>query len=125
MPHYNTKLAALNTSLQSAETGFTRDVYSNRLHRAEAFDLFGGIDQPLAYRAPDFIAMSCGGTENGLAAPHNLKNIVANYNRVTLADYMGLSSPSVCVSAQWVDEHEICHPIHLTHALRSATRCQR
>ena len=109
--YYSAKMEALDTAIQSTEAGFVREVWADRLHREAPFDLFGGLDQALAYQTPEIGAMGCGGTDpRAFAAPSNIHNIIPNYNRATLADYLQVSTLTVCLTDAWVDRFKVCQP---------------
>lgn len=106
--YYSTKFDQLNTSLVSTERRYVNDVRTD-LDRPVAFNLFGGLDQTLAYTATDFIAMTCSDTSaNDLPTPANLKNLLPGYNRYTLAEYLRVSEITVCLEGRWINEYEVC-----------------
>jgi hypothetical protein len=108
--YYNAKLEALDGALVQNEAAYVKDL-QNQLDRTTPFDLYGGLDQSLASQPADFKTMSCGGqVSNPFATPDNLKNVVPNYNRVALADYLAVTPLLVCSHAYFTDQFEFCQP---------------
>jgi hypothetical protein len=110
--YYNAKLQALDSALKGSEAAFVNEVQRS-LNRSAPFDLYGGLDQSLAYpyQPDDFSTTTCGGTappESQLATPRHLKNMIADYNRFALADYLQVSPLKVCVNAAWVNLDPPC-----------------
>jgi hypothetical protein len=109
MAYYSGKLDLLDASIQPVETAYVQEVQTDphRLQRAEPFDLFGGIDQPLTYQTPVLSTMTCGGTVE-LPAPANLKTFLPHFNRYNLADYLKLGSLKACVTGQLLNPEIHC-----------------
>jgi HAMP domain-containing protein len=96
--YYTEKLDRVDVALATTEEIFVAE-HASALGHNVAFDLYGGVDQPLDYQAPELVTITCGNAPN-LAAPDNLKQIVPNYNRVTLAEYLKLSTLHVCLEGE-------------------------
>lgn len=110
--YYNEKLQALDNALQASEAAFAQEVQS-ALNRPAPFELYGGLDQSLAlpYQPEGFQSIRCGNDglpEGGLAAPLHLKNILHGYNRLALAEYLGLKAPQVCIYGEWLSIEPPC-----------------
>jgi hypothetical protein len=109
--YYNAKLEALDRALLDHETAFVKEVQT-ALGRPVGFDLYGGLDQPLAYQPTDFATMTCGGgygEQIRVMAPRNLQNMVPAYHRYALADYLRLNQTAVCWYPELVDKFEQCY----------------
>jgi hypothetical protein len=108
--YYSAKLDALDRALLAKETAYVAEVQAS-LKRSTPFDLFGGLDQTVAHQVGDFSTIGCGGTQqDGLATPSNLANVVPEYKRQLLADYLGTSKLSVCLAAEWANQRDECYP---------------
>ena len=109
--YYKAKLAQLDASLRAKEDIFLQEVQTLRLKRDTPFDLWGGLDQPLAYHSPEFDVMTCG-NPNGVkyAGATHLQSVIPNLRRYMLADYLKLGTLVLCLSGSWVDERETCNP---------------
>jgi hypothetical protein len=88
--YYQGRLARLNNAIQPLETTFVQEVQSKRLERIEPFNLYGGIDQPLAFQPPGLTMMTYG-EEATLPAPANLEMQIPGLNRYVLAEYFAIS----------------------------------
>jgi hypothetical protein len=120
--YYNTKLQALDSALQGSEAAFVNEVQRS-LNRSAPFDLYGGLDQSLAYPyQPDaFRTMTCGTEgmpEGGLATPRYLSNLVSAYNRFALADYLGVKPLKACVFGEWLSVEPPC-PVYNPNCYRA------
>jgi hypothetical protein len=106
--YYTAKLQALDSALADSETAYVKDVQAS-LRREGPFDLYGGLDQSLASLPNDFKTITCGGTAPyTLATPRYLKNMISDYNRFALADYLQVSPLKVCAYAGWVNLDPPC-----------------
>lgn len=110
--HYQGKLDAMGGSLQQVENTFYNDLRANLLQRAEPFNLYGGLDQPLTYVTPELTTATCGdpGGHGSYPAPVNLRSLIPNFDRYNLAEYLRLGSFSVCISDEWINPLEYCDP---------------
>jgi hypothetical protein len=98
--YYRSKLAQLDTTIQSREIAYLVEITGTTgLQRDQPFDLWGGIDQSLVYQTPDVGMMTCGGSQSPLPAPSNVKTFITSYNRYNLAEYLKLGTIRVCLSA--------------------------
>jgi hypothetical protein len=104
--YYSAKLNQIDTHLLTSELAFASNVQLNELQRGEPFDLFGGIEQPLAYKAPGLATMSCG----EIATPSNMAAHVPNLVRYTMAEYMKLGTIRSCPLAVLENIQLICPP---------------
>jgi hypothetical protein len=109
--YYTEKIERVEAALVNTQTTFVAE-RANALGHNVGFDLYGGVDQPMAYVAPELTTIACGSPADhgSLAAPHNLKQIVPNYNRVTLAEYLKLSVIKVCLEGENVEQRMECFP---------------
>jgi hypothetical protein len=108
--YYNVKLANLSSTLAASEAAYASEV-QGLLNRPVSFDLYGGVDQTLAFQPTDFGTMTCGGgyaEQIRVPAPSNLKNMVPGYNRYALADYLRLNQTVVCWYPEIVDKFDYC-----------------
>ena len=94
--YYQDKLDALDSNIITMENNYEQEKL-NDLKRSQPFALYGGIDQPLAYQASELNQMTCGFSDLLLATPSNVKSQLPNFNRYTLAEYLGFGSLKVCV----------------------------
>jgi hypothetical protein len=103
--NYQNKLAMLDSSIQQVESVYVNEVRQNVLQRAEPFDLYGGIMQPLSYVPAEFSTLTCGNKpEHGpRALSSNLKPFIPNFDLYNMADYLGVGSFSGCLSDEWKD----------------------
>ncbi|NJM40848.1 MAG: hypothetical protein HC853_08780 [Anaerolineae bacterium] len=98
--YYRSKLAQLDTANQARETAYLLEITGTTgLQRTQPFDVWGGIDQSLAYQTPDLGTLACGGAQSPLPAPSNVKTLIPNFNRINLAEYLKLGTIKVCLSA--------------------------
>lgn len=101
--YYRGKLAQLDNLIQQFETSPSGPLVvltdSQHLARTDPFDLWGGIDQPLTFQAPEISTMTCGGADAPLPTPGNFKGFVPNFNRYNLAEYLRVGTSKVCLSA--------------------------
>lgn len=86
--YYQSKVDAVGQAIHTMEGAYVDDVRVHRLQRTDPFDLYGGIDQALAYQAAGFQQMSYGDSGGTLPLPSNL--VIPNFNRYTLAEYFKL-----------------------------------
>ena len=109
--YYKGKLTQLDTAIQPIETTFVSEIQTQSLGRAERFDLWGGMDQPISYTVPELSKMQCGDANSiGLPADNIMKPFVPNLNRYTLAEYMKLGAIKLCLSGEWVNVTIFCNP---------------
>jgi hypothetical protein len=110
--YYKSKLTQLDTAIQPIETSFVSDIQTQSLGRAEPFDLWGGMDQPISYTVPELATkMQCGDANSlGLPADNIMKPFVPNLSRYTLAEYMKLGAIKLCLSGEWVNVTIFCNP---------------
>lgn len=108
--NYQNKLDSVMAAIQSqVETPFLEEVRIRRLHQTLPFDLYGGVDQPLAYRSSNLDISTCG-LGVLLALPHTLSSEVPSLNRYNLAEYLDLGTLASCVDAQLMNPTQICLP---------------
>jgi hypothetical protein len=107
--YYTAKLDAFDTGLQATQAAFVQEQAGLR-GRSAPFDLYGGVDQTLEYKPAEMTTMTCDNHPiyPHLPAPINLKNIVPNYNRTVLADYLKAKTLKVCAGGQWLDVRRVC-----------------
>ena len=108
--NYNGKLNALNNAIAGIENSYVQEVQTNRLQRQPPFDLYGGVDQTLAYQAPELSQMSCGGLDPALATPVLVKSQLPNFNRYNLAEYFGQGALRACVFGKLLRPQRVCPP---------------
>lgn len=89
--YYQGTLARLDAGIQPLEANYVLEVQTQQLERAEPFDLYGGIDQPLAFQAPGLQALTYGDGAATLPAPRNLPAQIEGFNRFNLAEYFAIS----------------------------------
>jgi hypothetical protein len=108
--HYQNKLDGLDSGLQAIENNFVNEVQGFRLQRAEPFNLYGGLDQPLSYIPPELSNTTCGNAPDygSYALGSNLQALIPNFERYNLAEYMRLGNFAVCLSDEWINPIEYC-----------------
>jgi hypothetical protein len=108
--YYTAKLGAMDGAMQTIEGSFVQERV-NELERQSSFELFGGLDQTLTFQSPGISSMNCGDAgEPGVAAPANLKNQTANFNRYNFAEYLKFGALNSCVAATLRNAKPICTP---------------
>jgi hypothetical protein len=108
--YYSNKLQALDSALRYSEVAYASEV-QNALKRPTSFELYGGLDQALAYQPADFYTVTCNGAYDlPLETPFNLKNAVSDYNRFALADYHQVKVLKVCFGVEYVETSNECFP---------------
>ncbi len=105
--YYQEKLDRINVELEAAEALFVSELGQN-LQQATTINLFGGIEQPLTYKAPEAKEMTCNGEHSSLPAPNTLEAHIPNFNRYNLASYLGLGRLKSCATGEWVEVIERC-----------------
>ena len=88
--HYQGKLDQVDVGIQALEAAYLAEIRAS-LQQTQTFDLYGGIDQALTYKAPGLDRMSQD-PEQTLPAPHNLAANITNFNRYNLAEYLTISN---------------------------------
>lgn len=97
--YYEGTLDRLDGGIQPIEVAYLAEVQNQELKRAEPFDLYAGIDQPLTYLSPGIQSLTYDDSANTLAVPNNLKVQIPGFNRYNLAEYFAISStPQIAVS---------------------------
>ncbi|MFN8489946.1 MAG: hypothetical protein U0350_20335 [Caldilineaceae bacterium] len=104
--YYQGKLGQMDSTVQAAETSFVQD----QLKLDKKLNLYGGLDQPLDYQAPELSQMTCGGLDPALATPSSVKSQLPNFNRHNLAEYFGLGTLSACVFGKLLNPQRVCQP---------------
>ena len=90
--YYQNRLDKLDVQLQQEEATYVQSVWGQAgLKRPVPFDLYGGVDQALAYKTPGLNEMH-NGPDDLLAAPSNLVAHIANFNRYNLAEYLAITT---------------------------------
>ncbi len=89
--YYQGTLDQLDGAIRPLEGAYVLEVQTQELKRAEPFNLYGGIDQPLAFQAPGAGEMSYGDGAGTLPPPANLKPQIGGFNRYNLAEYFAIS----------------------------------
>jgi hypothetical protein len=100
---YENKLGMLDSSIQALEQAYMHEVRADRLQRNEPFDLFGGLDQPLAYTAQEMVNATCGNDPfyGTVAIPRFLRAVIPHFERYNLAEYLKLGTLAVCITDEW------------------------
>jgi hypothetical protein len=104
--YYGGKNGVLARALAEFEQAYLVELTSTvALNRDTVFDLFGGVEQTIQHKTPEFIQFSCAATAPALETPANLGCFAAGYATFMLADYLRLPVDpiKVCLSAEWVD----------------------
>ncbi len=107
---YQNKLDALDSAIQSVERSYINEIQFGRLQRAESFNLYGGISQPLTYVSPELSNTTCGNLAGYGTYPlaSNLKALIPNFDLYNLAEYLKLGGFAVCLSDEWLNPIEYC-----------------
>lgn len=96
--YYQGALDRLDAGIQPLEANYVLEVQTQQLGRAEPFNLYGGIDQPLAFQSPGLRSMTYGDGAALLPAPANLPARIEGFNRFNAAEYFAIS-PTVQMTA--------------------------
>ncbi|MBC8160270.1 MAG: hypothetical protein H7Z42_03540, partial [Roseiflexaceae bacterium] len=117
--NYTRHLGAFDVGLQATQATFVQE-QANQRERSTPFDLYGGVEQQLQYRPTDMTNITCAGLrgEASVPAPHNLKNIIPNYNQIALSDYLNVNKVYVCYGGEWTDIRRMCARCSLSAILR-------
>ncbi|MEZ4706146.1 MAG: hypothetical protein R3A44_03010 [Caldilineaceae bacterium] len=108
--NYEDKVDGLNSAIQVFETNFMNEVRSQRLGRAEPFNIHGSIFQPITYRSPETKIAGCGfPAENAVyTLPSGFEQRIPSFDIYNLAEYLKVGFLSTCVHDLWLNPVQIC-----------------
>jgi hypothetical protein len=109
LANYAGQIGAFDADLQATQAAFVQQ-HASALGRSALFDLYGGVEQRVNHTPAEMTTMTCGNAPGygNLPAPHNLKNIVPDYDLFVLADYLQAKALKVCLDGRWLDTKVIC-----------------
>ncbi|MEZ4662827.1 MAG: hypothetical protein R2911_35200 [Caldilineaceae bacterium] len=108
--NYENKVNGLNSAIQVVETNFMNEVRSQRLGRAEPFNIHGGIFQPMTYGSPETKIAGCGFPAENAAytLPSGFEQRIPSFDIYNLAEYLKVGFLSTCVHDLWLNPVQIC-----------------